>query len=151
MKKWKPKRGQIDFTHARFAPVINCVLKYRDKMLIVQRNQKLNLYPGYWNGISGFLDDCQTLEQKVQEELHEELGISTKNIASIQLGDIFHQAAPKYKKVWIVHPILVKVKTDKIRLDGEASRFEWIKIQDVDKYKLLPGFNTVLKKISKLL
>jgi len=41
MKKFKPKPGQIDFTHARWSPVINCVVKYKNKILIAQRNKKI--------------------------------------------------------------------------------------------------------------
>lgn len=67
--KFKPKPGQMDFIKARWTPVINCVVKYRDKFLVVQRSKSLNFYPGYWNGISGFLDDQRSLEQKVKDEV----------------------------------------------------------------------------------
>jgi 8-oxo-dGTP pyrophosphatase MutT (NUDIX family) len=78
MKKWKPRHGQMDYSKARWAPVINCVLRYKGKILVVQRSESLNFYPGYWNGISGFLDDQKSLKEKVLEELREELGISKK-------------------------------------------------------------------------
>src|SRR3989344_4520417 len=73
--KFKPKPGQIDYTNVRWAPVINCVLKHNNKFLVVERNKELNFYPGYWNGISGFLDDQRTLAEKVEGEIREELGI----------------------------------------------------------------------------
>lgn len=153
MKKtiFKPKPGQIDFTHARFAPVINCVLYCNKKILIVERSRELNFYPGYWNGISGFLDDQKSLKQKVCEEIQEELGISKKHILKIEMGEIIHQEAPKYKKTWIVHPILVTVATDKIKLDWEARGYQWIDIKEVDNFKLLPGFKEVIEKVAKFL
>ncbi|QQG46053.1 MAG: NUDIX domain-containing protein [Candidatus Niyogibacteria bacterium] len=149
MKKplFKLKPGQVDYTNARWAPVINCVLKYRGKILIVQRSKTLNFYPGYWNGISGFLDDKRTLEHKVKDELREELGISPNKVKKIKLGEIFHQDAPKYGKTWIVHPILVEVLSDKIKLDWEARNYKWIKPQETKKFKLLPGFDKVLQKL----
>jgi len=115
MKKliFAPKPGQIDYTDARWAPVINCVLKYRDKILIVQRSNELNFYPGCWNGISGFLDDSKDFEQKVKNEIEEEVGIGKDYILSICLGEIFHQEEPEYKKTWIVHPVLVEVQQTK--------------------------------------
>lgn len=145
--KFIPKPKQVDFTNARYAPVINCVVKNGDKILIVKRSKNLNFYPGYWNGISGFLDDKKTVEQKVKEELKEELGINAKNIKKIRVGEIFHQNAPKYRKTWIVHPILVEIDTDKISLDWEAQNYEWIRLAGVKRYKLLPGFDRVLKKL----
>jgi 8-oxo-dGTP pyrophosphatase MutT (NUDIX family) len=149
-RAFKSRPGQIDYTHARWAPVINCVLKYKKKILVVQRSNALNFYPGYWNGISGFLDDNRSLIQKVKDELKEELDIPSGKIRKIRTGEIFHQAEPKYKKTWIVHPVLVEVTTDKIKLDWEARNYKWIKPEDAKKLKLLPGFNLVLKKLSQL-
>lgn len=150
MKKpiFKPKQGQVDYTNARWAPVINCVLKYKDKILVVERSKKLNFYPGYWNGISGFLDDQRSLDEKVYDELKEELGISKTNIKKIKLGEIFDQDEPKYKKTWIVHPVLVEVKADKIKLDWEARNYKWLTFQETKKLKLLPGFDEVLSRLS---
>ena len=150
MKKpiFKPKPGQIDYTKARWAPVINCVLKYNNKLLVVQRSKEINFYPGYWNGVSGFLDDQQSLVQKVSSELEEELGLAKSQIKKIQLGEIFDREESKYKKTWIIHPVLVEVKTDKVRLDWEARNYKWLTIQEVKKLKLLPGFDEVLKRLS---
>ena len=108
----------------------------------------MRLYPRYWNGISGFLDDKRNLKEKVRDELREEIGIKKKDIASIRLGRIFDQEAPKYKKTWIVHPVLVIVKTNKIKLDWEAEDYKWIKPRGAKKFKLLPGFGLVLKSLS---
>jgi len=151
MKKFKPKPGQVDFTNIRWAPVINCVVMYRGKMLLVQRDPSLHFYPSYWNGISGFLDDKQSLKEKVVEELDEELGIKKKDIASIYSGNVFDQDEPKYKKTWIVHPILVRVKTDRISLDWEARKYKWIKMSEAWKMKLLPGFDMVLWEVKKII
>jgi 8-oxo-dGTP diphosphatase len=147
MKKFKSKPGQIDFSKARWAPVINCVVQYKNKILIIQRSENLKLYPGHWNGVSGFLDDRKNLEQKVKEELREEIGVTAKNIISLKLGNIFDIDEPKYKKIWIIYPILVKIDTDKIKLDWEARKYEWIKLSEIKKYKMFPGYDKVLKAL----
>jgi isopentenyldiphosphate isomerase len=147
--KFKPKPGQVDFTNARWAPVMNCVLKYKNKILIVQRSKDVGFYPGYWNGVSAFLDDEKSLKQKIQEELKEELGMARGNILNFHLGEIYHEEAIKYKKTWIVHPVLVEVTTDKIRLDWEAKSHKWVKLREIKGLKLLPGFLEVLKKLEK--
>ncbi|MFA5107461.1 MAG: NUDIX domain-containing protein [Patescibacteria group bacterium] len=147
---FRPKSGQVDYTKARWAPVINCVLKYKKKILVVQRSKNLRFYPGYWNGVSGFLDDHRSLLQKVTDELEEELGISKSGIKRIKLGEIFDQEEPRYNKTWIVHPILVEVKTDKIKLDWEARSYKWIYPREVKKLKLLPGFREVINNLSLL-
>ena len=120
-------------------------------MLLVQRSPSLRLYPGYWNGISGFLDDQKSLREKVFEELREELGIKKSEIISIHPGEVFDQDEPKYKKTWIVHPVLVHVKTDHVSLDWEAQKYQWVTLREAEKLKLLPGFNIVLQKIKKII
>lgn len=151
LKKFKPKPGQVDFTDVRWAPVINCIVKYRNKILILQRSLSLNFYPGYWNGVSGFLDDHQSLEEKVKAELKEELGLAEKDIKSIRLAEIFDQEELKYKKTWIVHPILVEVKTNKIKLDWEAKNYQWVTFEETRKFNLLSGFDIVLEKCRRIL
>ncbi len=148
--KFIPKPGQTDFTNIRYCPVINCVVKFGEKILIVERSRGMRLYPEHWNGISGFLDDAQDFESKVKEELQEELGLKVENIISIRLAEIFHQDAPDIKKTWIVHPVLVAVNTDAVTLDWEAQKFEWILPDEVKNYRLLPGFDMVLKHVAKL-
>ena len=146
-KPFKPKPGQIDFTHARWVPIINCVVRHRGKVLLVKRNMGMRLYPGYWNGVSGFLDDKRSIEEKVRDELQEELGLLKKSIKTIRLGAIFNQDAPKYKKTWIVHPVLVDIATDVVRLDWEAEECVWAPPQDIKKYKIMPGFDKVLQAV----
>lgn len=147
--KFVPKPGQVDYTHIRWAPVVNCVVTYKGKILVLQRSSDLRLYPGYWNGVSGFLDDQKSLLNKVKEELREELGIPASKIASVRLGEVFDQEAPKYKKTWIVHPVLVEVLTDKVVLDWEARIYRWVTRTEARKLNLLPGFDLVLQKTRK--
>lgn len=142
-----PKPGQIDFTNIRRAPVINCVVRYKDKILIVQRSAGMKFYPSYWNGISGFLDDGRSVEQKARDEINEELGITENDIMAIHEGEVFEQEEPDYNKTWLVHSVLVDVNTDKITLDWEAEKYEWISISNATQYKLLPGFDRVLRAL----
>lgn len=145
---FKPKPGQVDFTDVRWAPVINCVLRHAGRLLVVQRSEGLDYYPGYWTGISGFLDDHRSLEEKVADEIGEELGMPRNMIESVRLGEIFDQEEPQYRKTWIVHPVLVEVGTDEVRLDWEARHYQWLSLVDIKKLNLLPGFDEVLEKLS---
>jgi isopentenyldiphosphate isomerase len=144
---FKPKKGQVDYTHIRYAPVINCLLRHKGKILLVERSKNLRFYPGCWNGISGFLDDNRSIEEKVMTELREELGIRKKMIKKMEFGVIFRQEETKYKKTWIVHPVLVDIKTDTIKIDWEARGYAWVKPKDIRKRKLLPGFFEVLSSL----
>lgn len=144
---FQPKSGQVDFTDMRWAPVINCVVSFNGKILIVKRSAANKFYPEHWNGISGFLDDHGSLEEKVKEELEEEIGVKADKIVRLKLGRIFDQEAPDIGKTWVVHPVAVEISSDEIVLNDEAREYAWIAPQDATKYKLLPGFLIVLESI----
>lgn len=148
-KGFSPKPGQVDYTNARWAPVINCLVRHKDRILVVRRSEVLNFYPGYWNGVSGFLDDKKSLREKVEHEIEEEVGIPGNMIDSVLLGEIFHQEESKYGKTWIVHPVLVDVLTDEVTLDWEAKEYKWISPKEAEGLNLLPGFEKVLEKLSQ--
>jgi 8-oxo-dGTP pyrophosphatase MutT (NUDIX family) len=142
--KFVAKADQVDYSNIRYCPVINCVLVYQDKLLLVQRSKDLRTYPGYWNGVSGYLDDNKSVQDKAYEELNEELGLIKDDVVSISLGHVFSQEADEYKKTWIVFPVLVEVRTDKIKLDWEADAHKWLNLSEARKVDLMPGFNKVL-------
>lgn len=148
-QKFEPKPGQVDYTSIRWAPVVNCVLECEGKILLVKRNGGMRLYPGFWNGVSGFLDDNKSLEEKVREELREELGVQSTDILSITLGQIFDQEAPEYNKTWIVHPVLVTVNQTSVQLDWEAEKYKWVTVAEARQMDLLPGFDLVLDTLFK--
>ena len=144
---FKAKPGQVDYTNIRWAPVINCVLKHGDRFLLVQRSKDMKAYPGQWTGISGYLDDHKSLEEKVREELREELGLGYTSILKIEPGVVFDEDSPQYEKTWIVHPILVTVNTDDVNPDWESQDHGWFTIAEIGKLKLMPGFDQVLKSL----
>ena len=139
-----PREGQVDFHHIRWAPVMNIALMHGEEYLVVKRSETMNFYPGLWNGISGFIDDGQSLDEKVREELREELGLKEEAILSIELRGIFDQEAPELGKTWIVHAIKATVQHKEITLDWEASEHRWLTGEEYRTLELVPGFATVL-------
>ncbi|MBI2588881.1 NUDIX hydrolase [Candidatus Saccharibacteria bacterium] len=142
--KFAPKSGQVDYSSARYSPVVNAVVSKDDKILLVKRSPKMRFYPSYWNGISGFLDDDLDIAQKVIQELAEELGLNKSDILEIKKGTVFLQEAADYKKTWIVVPVLVRIKTGKFQLNSEASEANWFTPGEIGKLKLVPGFERVV-------
>lgn len=145
-----PQPGQVDYTSIRYAPVINTVITHEGKILLVQRNPQMRLYPGYWSGISGFLDDARSIEEKVIQEINEELGMPASDILEIRRGTVLLQEAPDYHKTWLVVPVLARVKTTDFRLDWEAKQAAWYEPTEIASLDLLPGYMTVLDQFLKM-
>lgn len=137
--------GRIDYTNAQRAPVINSVVMHGNQILILKRSNQLNFYPGQWSGVSGFIDELRPIEDIVSKELEEEIGVSRNLVTRIGVGKAIEQRSTKHNRVWMIYPILVELKEKPVvRLDREHSDYAWIAPEELEKYKMLPGFSQVV-------
>lgn len=150
MTKFVPKTGQIDYTNVHHVPVVNCVVVYMGKILILYRSSEVGFYPNCWHGVAGFLDDKKSVVEKIREEIKEELGIREEQIVSINEGEILEKEAPEYVKTWIVHTAKAELSTNQVRLDWESSDFRWIYPNELRNYQVLPGFEKVVSQFFAL-
>jgi ADP-ribose pyrophosphatase YjhB (NUDIX family) len=141
------KPGQTDYTHAKRAPVVNSVVRHEGSILLVKRSAEVFFYPGYWNGISGFLDDKKSVEEKLREELEEEARITEKDIISMKEGAVFEVEESALEKRWVIHPVLVDVRSKAITLNEEGEAYVWVSPGDASQYKLLPTYPRVIKSV----
>jgi 8-oxo-dGTP diphosphatase len=139
-----PGPGQVDYTHIRYAPVLNAVVVCCGKVLLLQRSSGMRSYPNHWCGISGYLDDNRSVEDKARQEMHEEVGISGDAILGLQRGTVLLQEAPDDGKSWLVVPVLVQVRDRRYRLDWESQPAGWFSMTEAIKLPLLPGFAAVI-------
>ena len=109
--KFVSKPGQVDYTDIRYAPVVNALVENGGELLLVRRSSRLKIYPGQWGTVDGYLDDQKSIEEKVIEELEEEVGVKAKDIIDLQRGTPIIREDPEHSKTWLIIPVLVKVKT----------------------------------------
>jgi 8-oxo-dGTP pyrophosphatase MutT (NUDIX family) len=139
-----PRLGQVDYTHIRYAPVLNAVVVCTGKVLLLQRSSGMRSYPNHWCGISGYLDDDRSVEEKARQEMLEEVGIAADRILSMQRGVVLLQEAPQYGKSWLVVSVLVYVRDQRYRLDWESQAADWFSMTEAMRLRLLPGFEAVI-------
>lgn len=92
------------------------------------------------------MDDDRSVEEKVEQELREELGLAAEQIKSLERGQLLLQEAPDYHKTWLVVPVLARLKTTDFTLDWEAQRAKWYEPAEIKRLELLPGFEAVLNQ-----
>jgi 8-oxo-dGTP pyrophosphatase MutT (NUDIX family) len=136
--------GQVDYTRIRYAPVLNAVVLCLGKVLLLQRSSGMRSYPNQWCGISGYLDDHRSVEDKARQEMLEEVGITADRILSTQRGTVLLQEAPAHGKSWLVVPVLVRVRDPGYRLDWESQAAGWFSMTEAMTLPLLPGFDAVI-------
>ncbi len=139
------KSGQrVDYTHIRYAPVVNCVVEHDSEILLLKRSKEVRFYPGLWNGVSGFLDDHKSVKEKAQEEVRQELGVTIET-DHVDTDHVFSVEAPEYEKTWILHPAHVLLRERALKLDREADECLWVPPRDALSYELVPGFDRVIR------
>ena len=79
----KFKDGRIDYSNSDTAPVVTVFIKYKDKILLLKRSDKVRTYQGKWNTVAGYLDELKSTQEKAIEEIKEELGVEKNDISSI--------------------------------------------------------------------
>lgn len=141
--------GRIDYSNSKEAPVLNCFVEFNGKLLLLKRSDKVGAYKGKWNSIGGYLDDSKSLDQKVKEELSEELNIEDDDIANIKIGSAYKFHDQAIDKIWHIFPVLAELKTKpKIKLDWEHTDFVWIDIDEIKNYDTVPKLLEVLEHLS---
>ncbi|MBO8183616.1 MAG: NUDIX domain-containing protein [Archaeoglobus sp.] len=139
--------GRIDYSKSDIAPVITVFVKYRDKILLLKRSDKVSTYKGKWNTVAGYLDEIRPIEEKVLEELGEELGIGEENILSIRIADPFEFKDSRIGKTWIVTPVLIELgKEPEITLDWEHTDYTWIHPDELKNFDTVPNLDKSLER-----
>ncbi len=132
--------GRIDYTHAKLAPVITVFVCFEGQILLLKRSDKVGAYKNKWNAVAGFLDEVKPIEEKIKEELHEELGISLEIISLISLGEPYEYIDTAIGKTWLINPVLVTLsKKLEIKLDWEHTDFQWIDPIELKNFDSVPG------------
>ena len=139
--------GRIDYSNSKTAIVVTIFIKYNDKILLLKRSDKVSTYRGKWNTVAGYIDEVKPVEEKIYEELREELGIEKENIERLKLKDPFSFKDDEINRTWIINPAVVELnKKPDIKLDWEHVEYKWINPRDIDSYDTVPNLKESLKR-----
>lgn len=140
--------GRIDYSDSNIAPVITIFVKFKEKILLLKRSDKVRAYQNKWNTVAGYLDEVKPIRDKVLEEIKEELGFDENQISSIHFGEPYKFTDKKINKTWIIHPALAELKVKpEIKLDWEHTEFRWIKPEDLKNFDIVPKLEESLKRV----
>ena len=142
--------GRVNYSKSKIAPIINVFIKYKDKILLLKRSDKVLAYKEKWNSLGGFLDELKSIKEKVLEELREELKINKNLIKSIKLAKPYKLFDKSIRRTWLIFPALVELnKMPKIKLDWEHTDFKWIYPEDIKKFDVVLKLDVSLNKVLK--
>lgn len=97
------------------------VVDKKGRLLALCRNRSKKWYPGKWDIISGKLHFEETPEDCLARELREEISVSTYHICAQKKPYVYTEGA----SAWLVHPFLVEIRDEKIKLNNEHTDYCW--------------------------
>jgi hypothetical protein len=114
----------------------------------LRRSHKVGTYKRSWAGVSGYIE-TDDLAQAFTE-ISEETALYKNDLKLIKQGKLLEVADLTLNRKWIVHPFLFHVKSpEKIKTNWEHTEMKWIKSEDLDKYKTVPGLKEALNRVIK--
>ena len=127
--------------------VVNAIIKYKGRFLIVQRNLKSRLHPGKWSFPGGKLKQEETILEGLKRAIKEETSLEVdKSIIPI--------AEYQYKRpeegITLGKSFLVFAIHNKVRLSKELSSFAWISPEELKNYQHIEGMEEELEKAKGL-
>lgn len=137
--------GRIDYSTSPVAPVLNLVVSFENKVLLLKRSEQVLEYKGKWNSLGGYLDEVKAVEDKMYEELYEELKIAKDMVKRLTVGETREVQDHNIGRTWYIVPGLAELQTlPAIQLDFEHTEFAWVLPEEVSMYDTVPGLDKLI-------
>jgi 8-oxo-dGTP diphosphatase len=125
------------------------VFNKQGKLLILQRSEGEDVYPGMWELPSGKREFFESSYDTLTREIKEEAGL---NIEVIQPCSVFEYKIEKPNEIRDSTQIsLIAISnTSEVRLSEEHQSYAWISKDEIDKYDMSDETRKVIRKALNL-
>ena len=129
----------------RSTKIVTSFIRSNDKLLILKRSDKVKSMKGLWAGVSGIIENNEDPLKRAKIEILEEVGITEDKITLVKSTEGMRVHSPQYENhEWEIYPFLFEAENPTIRLNWENSQYEWINIEELEKYETVPSLQKVL-------
>jgi 8-oxo-dGTP pyrophosphatase MutT (NUDIX family) len=130
--------------------VVTVFLEHDKKILLLKRSQKAGTMKGLWAGISGYMENSDSLAQALKE-INEETGLSNEKLNLIRAGQPLEATESNNPDIiWVVHPYLFHSSTDVIKIDWEHDQSRWINPNEIQSYNTVPKLKEALASVYQI-
>ena len=130
--------------------VVTVFLEHDKKILLLKRSQKARTMKGLWAGISGYMENNDSLAQALKE-INEETGLSNEKLNLIRAGQPLEATESNNPDIiWVVHPYLFHSSTHVIKIDWEHDQARWINPNEMQSYNTVPKLKEALASVYQM-
>jgi len=142
--------GRINYTDAPEAAVLSIFLAVQGEILLLKRSSAVGTHREVWCGPAGYLDELVPIEEKVKEELREELSLTEADLPEFQYGEEVCSTGPD-GRIWHIYPVRVNLaERPEIILDYEHTEYVWIKPSEMKNYQTVPSLFEAWQAVERL-
>ena len=138
-----PSTSPPSNTPKRIRPVISCLLKHKDEILILKRSKLVGSFQGYWSCISGYMEKEEDPVETAYREVLEETRMPKEEISNHLLEGPFYSEAADV--VFVAHWVLMETKIKRVVLDWEHDDCQWINSKKIPMEKVVPWLPTLIE------
>lgn len=129
--------------------VVTCFLRFKGKLLLLQRSSTVGTYQGKWAGVSGYIEDDEDSYRRALTEIWEETRLKQNQVTLVRKGEPLELKDQDKGIIWIVHPFLFDISTDQIQLDWEHINFKWIEPHEITNLPTVPNLQETYERVIK--
>ncbi|CAJ0825990.1 5986_t:CDS:2 [Entrophospora sp. SA101] len=124
-----------------------------DEILLLKRSEKVRTYKNFWAGISGTIEvQDKSPFDRALIEINEETSLSPNDIILIRTSKPIFVRAEDINTIWKIHPFLFRLVSkdlkNKIRIDWEHEKFQWIKPNELNDFnKTVPNLKDTFYRV----
>ena len=121
-------------TNKKIRPVISCLLKHREEVLILKRSKHVGSFQGYWSCISGYLEAGEDLINGIPGSFRRNSTSGKYYLETIYAGPFYPEADDV---IFETHWFLLETNTKEITLDWEHDECRWVIPEKFSDYQVV--------------
>jgi len=116
------------------------------KILILQRHENEEIYPGMWELPSGKRELLESSDASLIREVKEETGIDVEIIMPFSVFDYQIEKEREIRDSTQINFLVKPISGADIKLSDEHQNYAWISKEETDKYNFTEATKNVIKK-----
>ena len=123
--------------------VVTGIVKFEDKILILKRNENMEMHPGKWSFPGGKVIQGEDLINALKREIREETNLEIDDSKTF-ISD--YQFTRPSGISTIGFCFLVNAKNNKVKLSKEFTDHTWTSPNEIDSHDIIPYLKNEVKK-----
>ncbi len=106
------------------------------KVLIIQRSNDDDSFPGLWEVPSGKKEELEPVDAAVKREVKEEIGIDVEIVKPLTVFNFKTEKDTEIRDATQINFLVKPVETAEVKLSDEHQGSAWIEEEEIDRYDI---------------